>query len=396
MATLSTREFQTYVTLLCGGSAAVLGAVAGLNYVVDPYLTHQWQTPRMEQLRPPREKLSAWGKTYAVASMKPQVVYIGNSRTELGLEPGYPVFSGKRVFNGALSGASLSDAIGMASHAAYFGPLETVVWGIDAPSFHMAVGNTDFDRALVADGPFYAAKRALLNLKRALTVDMTTDSIHLLTGKFGRVCRSSLVFRGQRDDACINDRIDGWGGTRAAIRPRLQEFVRGDGPEAAALSAFDASIARLCADRSRVRLYVNPTHAMMLDTLYWAGKWGPVEAWQQALAAMTARQRAAGCDIRLFDFSGFNSVTTEAIPQASGVNGMRYYWEASHYRANVGRMILGRMFGGTEAVPVDFGVELLPPMMDAHLAEQRRRRDQFHCDHPVETAMAKEVAAEPR
>ena len=390
------NAWRSYVAIFVGCSGAALAAVAGLNYQLDPYLTHQWGTPRMQRLRPPREKLSAWGKTYAVSQLRPQVVYIGNSRTELGLPPDYPAFAGKHVFNSALSGASLSDAIGMASHAAYFGPLDTVVWGIDAPSFHMAVGNTDFNHDLVADGPFYPARRTLLNLKRALTIDMTRDSINLLLGRFGQVCHSSLVFRGQRDDDCISDRIHGWGGTRAAILPRLREFVRGDGPSDEGMRALGSTVGRFCADGTRLRLYVNPTHAMMLDTLYWAGKWQPVEAWQTALATMVAARRAQGCNVRLYDFSGFNSVTTEAVPQASGVNEMRYYWESSHYRANVGRMILARMFGGSETVPADFGVELLPATMSSHLAALRAGRERYHQDHPVETAMAKAIAAEPR
>lgn len=390
------NHHHAYVAILCGASAGVLAGVAGLNYQVDPYLTHQWDTPRLQHLRPAREKLSAWGKTYAVAQLRPQVVYIGNSRTELGLPPDYAAFSGKQVFNSALSGASLSDAIGMASHAAYFGPLDTVVWGIDAPSFHLAVGNTDFNRELVADGPFYPARRVLLNLKRAVTVDMTRDSVKLLTGRFGQVCHSSLVFRGQRDDDCIRDRIHGWGGTQAAIKPRLSEFVRGEGPTADGLQALDGSISKLCRDRTRLRLYINPTHAMMFDTLYWAGKWQPVLAWEEELAGMAARHRARGCDVRLYDFSGFNSVTTEPIPQASGRREMRYYWETSHYRANVGRMILSRMFGGSDAVPADFGVELLPEAMPAHLAAMRAGIAAFHRAHPVEAAMAQSMAAQPR
>jgi hypothetical protein len=387
--------WRTYVAIFCGCSAAALAGVAGLNYQVDPYLTHQWDTPRMQRLRPPREKLSAWGKTYALASLKPQVVYIGNSRTELGLPADYAAFAGHQVFNGALSGASLGDAIGMASHAAYFGPLDTVVWGIDAPSFHLAVGNTDFNRELVADGVFYPIRRTLLDLKRALTVDMTRDSIKLLTGRFGQVCHSSLVFRGQRDDDCISDRIHGWGGTQAAIPPRLDEFVRGDGPSGEAMPALDASVARLCADRTRLRLYINPTHAMMLDALYWAGKWRPVEAWEQALAELAERHRSRGCDVRLYDFSGFNSVTTEPIPQASGHSAMRYYWETSHYRANVGRMLLSRMVGG-DPMPADFGTELVPVRMPQHLAVLRAGRDDFHLRHPVETALAKRMAAQAR
>ncbi len=76
---------RAYVIRFCCLSGTLVAAVAGFNYVVDPYLTHQWDTPDVQRLRPPREKMSVWGKTYAVARYRPSILYIGNSRTELGV-----------------------------------------------------------------------------------------------------------------------------------------------------------------------------------------------------------------------------------------------------------------------------------------------------------------------
>jgi hypothetical protein len=133
---------------------------------------------------------------------------------------------------------------------------------------------------------------------------------------------------------------------------------------------------------------------MTSDALYRAGKWAAMEAWQGQLAGLGQRHRAAGCDARIFDFSGFNSITTEAIPQASGTPDMLYFWETSHYRVNVGEMILNRMFGQGEGVPADFGVELTPQAVSGHLAAQRAARDRYHLDHPRESRMVLEVVAE--
>lgn len=384
---------RAYVTLFCLVSLLAVAGVGSLNYVVDPYLTHQWDTPLLQRLRPPREKMSAWGKTYALARYRPTVLYLGNSRTELGLPARLPVFSGAAVFNGALSGASLGDVAAMARHARKVSRLDTVVWGVDAPSFSLAIGTTDFDRDLVAANGYYFAQRRLLDLKRALTVDMTRDSLAVLSGSFGAVCRSSLAFYGQRDDSCIADHVSGWGGTGAAVAPRLREFMRGEGPTADALATFGATLADLCRDGTRVRLYINPTHASMLDALYWRGKGAALERWQRALADEAARRRGAGCDLRLFDFSGFNGITTEMLPQASRRREMAYYWEPSHYRANVGRMIMQRLFGGSDDIgPPDFGVELAPAMMDAHLARQRAGRVRYQAEHALETALARSLA----
>lgn len=391
---------RTYLTVLCSSIALALGAVAALNYVVDPYLIHQWDSAQVRRLRPAREKLSAWGKTYALARYRPSIVYIGNSRTELGLEADLPVFGGAAVFNAALSGASLGDAVAMAEHAMRVSRLDTVVWGIDAPSFSTVLGTRDFDRALVAGeaegANRYFARRVLINIQRGLTVDMTQDAIGVLSGSFGAVCRSALAFRGKRDDDCIAEHMAGLGGTRAAVAPRLREFVRGEGPTEGALATFDAALEQLCARRVRLRVYLNPTHAIMHEALYWRGKWAALERWEIALAQLADAHRARGCDLRLYDFSGFNSVTTEPLPAPGSRAAMRYYWEPSHYRANVGRMVMDRLLGGAadgaDVAPADFGVELTTPIMAAQLARQRALRDAYRASHAADSGLARALA----
>ena len=385
-------HWRRYVAQFCALSGAIVFGIASLNYLVDPYLTHQWDTASVRRLRPPQEKLSAWGKTYALARLRPSVVYLGNSRTELGMPTTAAQFAGKSVFNGALSGASLSDMIAMSQHAANAGRLDTVVWGVDAASFSMMLGVTDFDRELVTDGAGYFARRALLDLKRALTLDMTQDSLSLLRGQFGAVCHSSLARRGQRDELCMRVRIAERGGTRAAIAPRIVEFMRGDGPTEQANTAFDGALGTLCGAGPMIRLYINPTHALMQDALYWRAKWTPMEQWQRTLTDTVARHRGRGCDVRLYDFSGYNSITTEAIPQVSGQADMRYFWEPSHYRVNVGDMIMQRMFGGASSVPTDFGLELTPTMVLDHQRAVRAAQERYHAEHATETALVRALA----
>ena len=392
MNTHSPIVWRRYLALLGGMSLTSLAAVASLNYVVDPYLIHQWDTPRLQRMMPGREKLSPWSKAYAVAALKPQVLYVGNSRTEVGLSAQAAQFSGKTVFNAALSGATLGDTIAMVRHAQVVSKLDTVVWGLDAPSFSLEEGNTDFDRELVARDWLYPARRSLVYLKRALTVDMTLDTLRMLLGSYGGICQSSLLFGGRRDERCLRDRIDRLGGAAAVIQARVEDFVRGAGPTKEAMPALETAIDDLCLAQVRIRLYINPTHAMTADALFWSGRWAAMEAWESQLTRVVQRRRDRGCDVRLFDFSGFNTVTTEPIPQACGQRDMRYYWEPSHYRASIGQMILARMFPRDQPLVKDFGVELTPASLAAHQAEQREGRERFHHDHPLETEVARRTA----
>ena len=388
---------RRYLAIFFACVLAALALVSAVNYRVDPYLLHQWDSPLLQRLRPTTEKLSAWGKTYAVARYRPAVVYIGNSRTEMGLPTGVrALFDGKSVFNSAVSGASIGEAIRLAEHAARVSHVDTMVWGIDAPSFSLELGSAGVEPGLTAAGPAFFARRALLNIKRGLTVDMTRDTWRILSGSYNGVCLSSLALHGQRDASCLTSRNRTWSGTARAFTPRLQEFGDGLGPTAPALRAFDASVGKLCRRGTRLRLYINPTHALTLDALYWRGKWDAMETWQRDLAQLAGRYRRQGCDVRLLDFSGFNSITSEPIPQVTGTRAMRYYWEASHYRDNVGRFILARLFGGGTAVPDDFGIELTQATVDAHQAAMRAARERYHTQHAEETAYLRHVLTLPR
>ena len=388
---------RRYLALFFACVLAALALVSAVNYRVDPYLLHQWDTPLVQRLRPTYEKLAVWGKTYAVARYRPAVVYIGNSRTEMGLPTGVrALFEGKSVFNSAVSGASIGDAILLAEHAARVSHVDTMVWGIDAPSFSMELGSAGVEPALTDGGPAFFARRALLNLKRGLTVDMTRDSWRILSGSYDGACLSSLALHGQRDQSCITSRNHGWAGTARAFTPRLQEFGDGLGPTAPALQAFDASVGKLCRGGTRLRVYINPTHALTLGALYWRGKWDAMQQWQRDLAQMAGRYRRQGCDVRVYDFSGFNSITSEPIPQVTGAREMRYYWEASHYRDNVGHFILARLFGGAPRPPADFGVELTETGIAAHQTAVRAARERYHARHADETAYLRHALTLPR
>lgn len=374
----------------------VLGGISLLNYQVDPYLLHQWDSPLVQRPRQLNEKLGAWAKTYAVARYRPAIIYIGNSRTELGLPTGVrALFDGKSIFNSAVSGASIGDAIRLAEHAARVSRVETMVWGIDAPTFSLDMGAARVEDSLTGARHGFFAQRALVNLKRGLTLDMTEDSVRILTGNAGDVCRSNLARYGQRDETCTLKGIRHWLGTKDAIPVRLQEFGDGQGPTPPSIPAFDASIAKLCSSGVRLRMYINPTHALTLYALHWRGKWDAMQTWQRGLVQITERHRQQGCDVRLVDFSGFNSITTEATPLVSGKPDMHYYWEVSHYRENVGRLILARLFGGDTPPPADFGVELTQANVDAHHAATRAARDRYRLEHAREAAYTERVLDGP-
>lgn len=85
---------------------------------------------------------------------------------------------------------------------------------------------------------------------------------------------------------------------------------------------------------------------------------------------MPIKEKLAGLT-DFYDFSGFNSITT---------NAMNYY-EESHYRYQVGDLIVARIFGGTTPLPDDFGVLVTRQNVASHLEKQKIELDQYLKKH---------------
>ena len=359
-----------------------------LNYVVDPYFIHQWDTKLIQRLSPAQQKIMPWVKTYAAYRYRPEVVYLGSSRAEIGLPTDSKVFKGKRVFNLALSGASLGDAVSMLNHTSFFHRPEIVVWGLDYGwQFREEAGNTDFTRTLVAHESFYPIRRTFLNVKRSVSMAMTVDTMKILLGVSEQSCQSLLASYGQKTSQCLEPIMRNEGGTAKAF----EEILKKRGPEAnpsdvaAALQLFDRMTHDYCRNGTAFRFYMHPVHALA-ELSYWATRWRDLDNWKRALVHIIDARRREGCDIRLVDFSGFNSITTEDIPQITGKEDMQNYWEHSHYRSEVGEKILERlMLPDQQEEADDFGVELNGETIEQHLLDFHAERRQYFIDHPRET-----------
>jgi hypothetical protein len=367
---------------------AVLSAVVTLNYVVDPYLIHQWDTQPIHRLSPTQQKIVPWGKTYAAYRYRPEVVYLGSSRTEIGLPPDSPLFAGKRVFNLAIAGASFGYAVNMLRHTSVFYRPEIVVWGLDYGwQFREKNGNSDFIPALVATGPSYPLRRTLLNLRRSISLAMAGDAVQILSGDSERKCPSLLATCGQKPSQCMEYIMHDAGGTAKAFEKVLKKTSPlGRPPDVpAAIQLLDQVTDDYCRRGTVFRFFIQPVHALA-ELSYWATRRQEVDDWKRSLTTVIDARRREGCDIRPVDFSGFNRITTEEIPQATGQENMQYYWEQSHYRSEVGRMILERLFReGRQDERDDFGVDLSGGTIEQHLREFGTRRRDYISSHPRET-----------
>jgi len=387
--TTTQLDTRRYLRSLGITVAVLLTLMVTMNYLVDPYFIHQWDSDKMTRMSPPQQKIIPWAKTYAAYRYNPDVVLLGSSRTEIGLPTDYAGFAGKRVLNLAVSGASLADASKMLRHTGYFHPPKLAIWGLDYGwQFGPGVGNTDLNDDLIAAEPWYPAKRFLLNVKRSMSLKLTGESLKILLGTSDQKCLPMLATFGHKSDQCLEYIMADEGGTGKAFEKIVNHGDPSGIPKDTnkAMDILEAVTGEFCAKGTAFRFFTQPVHALA-ELSYWENITREQEQWKRDLTALFEHRRSEGCDIRLYDFAGYNRYTEEDIPLITGNDKMHYYWEYSHYNSVVGREVLSQMLEpGTPAAPGDFGAELTPATIERHLTAFRQRRTDYCTTHPVETA----------
>ncbi len=120
------------------------------------------------------------------------------------------------------------------------------------------------------------------------------------------------------------------------------------------------------------------------------------DAWLRELVRINEEQEAARAGrppFPLWDFGDVNTITREHLPDTGDFTLMRWYWEHTHYRTNVGDLILDRILDHHEsgrAVPSDFGVRLSPATIDAQVAHNRDSLAAWEAENP---ALVAEITA---
>jgi len=125
---------------------------------------------------------------------------------------------------------------------------------------------------------------------------------------------------------------------------------------------------------------IPPYHALHLEAMWAVGQWKTFESWKRDVVSLFADNpyhRAA-----LWDFSGYNRFTTEAVPQNDNRDTMQWYWESSHFKRTLGEKIIQRVIRGDgDGDGTTFGVQLTASNIDDHLARIRSERQHWLPHH---------------
>lgn len=137
-------------------------------------------------------------------------------------------------------------------------------------------------------------------------------------------------------------------------------------------------IVNLCKKRGiDCQIFISPSHATHRESLRVSGVWSLFEEWHREVVKIAP----------VWSFSGYNSITTEPISE-----NLKNYIDPSHYRSEVGDLVLNRILEyNDEKVPDDFGVLLTPENIESHIEQVRSDREAWAKKHPDEVKLVEDL-----
>ena len=380
-----TTEWKRYAALYLGLLLALVGGVALVNIVVDPYgRLLLVDVERFNKNKATAIADSRTGKAGVLRQCDHDLVIIGSSRAEGGVNPDYEGLGGIPAYNGGLKGSSIFETRAVANYLLRTGPPEKVLLDLAFFSFSNKRSFADdyIDSPLVESPAF--------------------DSLFKYAASLQILRRSYYTVSWNRRGIADPCTLKGFGtGIPYKVEPRfafgviLDKYMNNpmlfSGYELSEQHFTDLEqiLRDLTAAGVEVYPYISPIHATHAEAIAQSGLLDDFDTWKRRVVQIIAAVNAdleAQQRMQLWDFSGYNSITSEPIPPAGVKTQMRWFRESAHHREEAGNLIMDKVLNlpGAEDVPADFGTVLTPENIDEWIRKGRSDRESYNAANPDE------------
>lgn len=397
-------------------TVALLLFVATINVVTDPYgLYRIIDAEGFNKIKPAASNQGAMAKAYQAIRMQPRALILGNSRAEMGFDPAHPAWpdATRPVLNLALPGTGTGTTEEYLQHVIINAEMnstpmpEMLIWGIDLIDFlvdenssHKPHKNAFQDSRLFgyADNKSKYRKwliRSKDYLQSTFTLAALLDSIETLTSQKNPYATNltSQGFNPMQNYKKLAA-VEGYANlfkakdqTNIDLYQRLPNSIfDSSGTSSARLKNLENVLNLSRQHGISVNLVIYPYHARLLETIRLTGHWQDFENWKRTLVQIVENASISSppFSVKLWDFSGFDRYSTESIPpQGDRKTVTQWYWEAGHFKSELGDKILDRILGSSQANG-SWGFLLTSATVDAHIAAIQIQEEAYRKSHSDE------------
>ena len=396
-----------FILAFFGTLAVGVLTIGAFNHFVDPYdMRITFADGGQDVHRPAVGEFAKISKPFAVAALKPDGAILGTSRSHHALDPNHPAWpaEARRAFNFAQAGTTITELRRSFEHLLSVDKPRIVVLELDFYAFNIHRQHSpDFDDALLQRSARDWLRPTLRRAELLVSIDTLQASLAAIGASPN--AESDYEPNGRINDRLYERKVLAYKGHRAvflksersqyiepfyAMAPTQRPSYRGRGG-APGLDEFARILALTRENNVDLRCFIAPLHARQWEVFRALGLEPEILAWKHDLVRMLDAEASAhhgATAFPLWDFSGYNSITIEALPPAGDQSSrMSWYWESSHFKREAGDLVLNRLFdpqAKAYKAPADFGVRLTPSTIDAALEEQQLAGRRYRATHAAD------------
>ena len=380
------REFGAYLRRMLGVLFLGLLLTALFNWWVNPYRLFNPPQSSLTTVKARPDANIPSIKLLNAIDRHPDVVILGNSRADVGLDPANPSLQamGNSVYNLAVPGQGMLGVLEQFRAIASNGDVKVALVGVDFIDF--VVNAQPVSAMKPASDPRIDRTRWLETSHALLTLAGTQASLRTLRGAndaFAATLNSN-GFNPMKDYELVALRS----GYRAMFAQRYNETAERLGrarlglyPSGATDSAEFAALRevfRIAAEhRIRLIVFTYPYHADYLMLFQQVGIWDDFREWKRNLTAIASSSHATHPDEpapTVWDFAAFSEYSQQAVPTAGADGAAAWYWEGGHFKKQLGDVMLDSLLGAHDANATGMGIgrALTAGTIDSWLLEQDR------------------------
>lgn len=372
----ATERPRHFLALVLVPSLAGVFAVGAISLAVDPLGLYRLVEPRegFNLNRPFEQGHERVVRAFALKRLAPEAVILGTSRPQVGLEPATLVELGVvgRAANSALSDGTPYEALRYLQHAWALSRPKVAIYSADklsllgrrrfAPDFsedRLATTATLRAQPLwwLADAPATVLSMDALKFSRRTVLSQSSTESYFFEG-------------GRRNPSSMAARIEEQGGARRAFQWSERDYAHSYAcarPDKRSEHLADLEALARFASEHGIRLVVlsSPVHARSEVLLRTAMGEELVHHLHREVARIAFAHGA-----ELWEFGGADPRTTgEPVPPlGDAVTRTRWYWESSHYKKELGDVVLRRLHGGETGELAGWGERVTEATLEASMA----------------------------
>ncbi|VAV92396.1 hypothetical protein MNBD_ALPHA01-584 [hydrothermal vent metagenome] len=398
-------------------SVLLFSSIIALNYFTDPYLLHGIKRINgFNKIKPAAGSHSSQSKIHLAHKADINLLIIGNSRPEMGIDPDHFFFkkNNLKAYNLAQPGSTLNTQYGYAMDILREKNIKIILIAVDFIDFltpkktmsdpyqwppQKTSANKrqkfNWDGSVNTDYRYQYFKDIYLPL---ISLDTLQDSLRTL---FNQRDNSSDLLNNGFNPAKDMEQITHTDGVKTLFKQKIPQVITSFTSQdwktntpgynwSPDFNKLQFLLDYLQDKGIETKVFINPYHMQYLEIIENSGLSEEFAIWKKQLVRIVANTGKDG-KITLWNFSDPDNYITEPMLNAGQIP-LKWFWEPAHYRKELGNLMINTLFADHKPSmknPKQFGYRLTPENIDFYLSEYTRNLKKYRDIYPEEATFIK-------